>query len=91
MIVEKKKKNRELFLLAHLFLSRNKKSESTLASLQNLKIKMDNFICGGYIFTSNFDSGNLQKVELVKWHEGTNSFSTFIFLNKKQQKKNQLC
>lgn len=32
---------------------------------------MDNFICGGYIFSSNFDSGNLHKVELVKWNEGT--------------------
>ncbi|XP_031618477.1 cytosolic carboxypeptidase-like protein 5 [Contarinia nasturtii] len=30
---------------------------------------MDNFICAGYIFSSNFDSGNLNKVELVKWHE----------------------
>lgn len=32
---------------------------------------MDNFICGGYIFSSNFDSGNLHKVELAKWQEGT--------------------
>ncbi|XP_055322392.1 cytosolic carboxypeptidase-like protein 5 isoform X2 [Sitodiplosis mosellana] len=30
---------------------------------------MDNFICAGYIFSSKFDSGNLHKVELVKWHE----------------------
>lgn len=35
---------------------------------------MDNFICGGYIFQSNFDSGNLHKVELVKWNEGTSKF-----------------
>lgn len=35
---------------------------------------MDNFICGGYIFSSNFDSGNLHKVELVKWNEGMSYF-----------------
>lgn len=31
---------------------------------------MDNNICGGYVFSSNFDSGNLNKVELVHWNAG---------------------
>ncbi|KAJ6641213.1 Cytosolic carboxypeptidase-like protein 5 [Pseudolycoriella hygida] len=30
---------------------------------------MDNFLCGGYVFNSNFDSGNLAKVELVNLFE----------------------
>lgn len=32
--------------------------------------KMENFLCGGYVFNSNFDSGNLAKVELVNLYEG---------------------
>lgn len=31
---------------------------------------MDNFECGGYFFNSNFDSGNLDKVELLRSNEG---------------------
>lgn len=39
---------------------------------------MDNFMCGGYVFSSNFDSGNLNKVELVNWNGG-------ILLKKKKK------
>lgn len=32
---------------------------------------MDNYTCGaGYYFSSNFDSGNLAKVELINLIEG---------------------
>lgn len=37
---------------------------------ENLRKKMENFLCGGYVFNSNFDSGNLAKVELVNLFEG---------------------
>lgn len=46
-------------------------------SIESLKPSrnMDNHKCGGYIFNSNFDSGNLAKIELVKLHPGKFFFS----------------
>lgn len=63
-------------LISSLFLFQREQRGSSLTYKQasthtHTYTEMDNFICGGYIFSSNFDSGNLHKVELVKWNEGT--------------------
>ncbi len=44
---------------------------------------MENFLCGGYVFNSNFDSGNLAKVELVNLYEGKYHYTfKFYLINK---------
>lgn len=44
---------------------------------------MDNIECGGFIFTSNFDSGNLAHVELIppKVDSGTFMDLFTIYIN----------
>jgi hypothetical protein len=41
-------------------------------------MRIDNYACGGFFFYSNFDSGNLAKVELVKVNEGKILFIFFL-------------
>lgn len=44
---------------------------------------MDNYHCGGgYYFSSNFDSGNLAKIELVNLVEGNYKWYIWLSLNK---------
>lgn len=40
---------------------------------------MDNFECAGYYFNSNFDSGNLAKVELLTSY-GDGNYVIFFYL-----------
>lgn len=43
---------------------------------------MENFECSDYIFDSNFDSGNLGKVEFFKEHKNPHHIKSECFVNK---------